>query len=123
MNEYLKIENAVFVKKASENENEKGFIFKVGEKEFTVYNQFGVNAAFELGVSYNLTGMGAVYYKNETVTNQLYLVEFEKVNAGAGINVIKANIQNGAIYNIAGQMVTSSYKGLVIKNGKKVIQK
>ena len=30
---------------------------------------------------------------------------------------------NGAIYNIAGQKVNASYKGLVIKNGKKYIQK
>ena len=37
------------------------------------------------------------------------------------INIVKAD--NGAIYNVAGQMVTSSYKGLVIKNGKKMIQK
>jgi hypothetical protein len=30
---------------------------------------------------------------------------------------------NGQIYNLAGQRVDSSYKGLVIKNGKKAIQK
>ena len=30
---------------------------------------------------------------------------------------------DGAIYNIAGQKVSASYKGLVIKNGKKFIQK
>ena len=36
--------------------------------------------------------------------------------------VVKA-AANGAIYNIAGQKVNASYKGLVIKNGKKYIQK
>ena len=30
---------------------------------------------------------------------------------------------NGSIYNLAGQKVSASYKGLVIKNGKKYIQK
>ena len=30
---------------------------------------------------------------------------------------------NGAIYNIAGQRVDKSYKGIVIKNGKKYIAK
>lgn len=47
------------------------------------------------------------------------------VNAAAtGIATAKtvAN-QNGAIYNIAGQMVNKGYKGLVIKNGKKYFQK
>ena len=32
-------------------------------------------------------------------------------------------IENGAIYNLAGQKVSESYKGIVIKNGKKYIQK
>ena len=30
---------------------------------------------------------------------------------------------NGKIYNLAGQQVTESYKGIVIKNGKKMVQK
>ena len=32
-------------------------------------------------------------------------------------------INNGAIYNLAGQKVNETYKGIVIKNGKKYIQK
>ena len=32
-------------------------------------------------------------------------------------------INNGAIYNLAGQKVNENYKGIVIKNGKKYIQK
>jgi hypothetical protein len=43
---------------------------------------------------------------------------------GAGINDLKANVaDNGAIYNVAGQQVDKNYKGLVIKSGKKLIQK
>ncbi len=30
---------------------------------------------------------------------------------------------NGAIFNLAGQKVDENYKGLVIKSGKKLIQK
>ena len=37
------------------------------------------------------------------------------------INVVKAD--NGAIYNVAGQKVNAGYKGLVIKNGKKFVNK
>jgi len=41
-----------------------------------------------------------------------------------GISAVKTeNASNGQIYNLAGQRVDSSYKGLVIKNGKKAIQK
>ena len=45
------------------------------------------------------------------------------VSAATGISTAKVVELNGAVYNVAGQMVTSSYKGLVIKNGKKMIQK
>ena len=42
----------------------------------------------------------------------------------SGINELKANAaNNGAIFNIAGQKVDENYKGLVIKSGKKLIQK
>lgn len=34
-----------------------------------------------------------------------------------------ATVANGAIYNLSGQRVNSNYRGLVIKNGKKVILK
>ena len=41
-----------------------------------------------------------------------------------GIDKVNASVKNdGAIYNVAGQKVSASYKGLVIKDGKKFIQK
>ena len=42
----------------------------------------------------------------------------------AGISTVKAaKTGNGLIYNLAGQRVDASYKGLVVKDGKKAIQK
>lgn len=53
-----------------------------------------------------------------------YNVTFDFEEGASGINNIKAAVSNnGAIYNIAGQRVANDYKGLVIKNGKKMIQK
>ncbi len=42
-----------------------------------------------------------------------------------GISTVKAAAENNSatIYNVAGQQVSKNYKGLVIKNGKKMIQK
>ena len=41
-----------------------------------------------------------------------------------GIEAVKANQHvNGAIFNLAGQKVNANYKGVVIQNGKKFIQK
>jgi hypothetical protein len=42
----------------------------------------------------------------------------------AGIKTVKTEkVNNGYIYNLSGQRVDESYKGLVIKNGQKLIQK
>ena len=46
------------------------------------------------------------------------------VSAGTGISTAKiVDLRSAQYFNIAGQKVTSSYKGLVIVNGKKMIQK
>ena len=39
------------------------------------------------------------------------------------IKEVKTVQADGAIYNLAGQKVNASYKGVVIKNGKKYFQK
>ena len=40
-----------------------------------------------------------------------------------GINNVQAiELGNDAIYNLAGQKVSAAYKGVVVKNGKKVMQ-
>ena len=66
---------------------------------------------------YLLKYMGRAGIKNVDT----YILDGNEVS---GINNITADqLNSGAVYNVAGQMVTSSYKGLVIKNGKKMIQK
>lgn len=46
-----------------------------------------------------------------------------EVGTSTGISSVKAEAaQNGKTYNLAGQQVSDSYKGLVIKNGKKYVK-
>ncbi len=40
-----------------------------------------------------------------------------------GINAVKLNTYNGIVYNLAGQRVSKDYKGIVIVNGKKMLNK
>jgi len=40
----------------------------------------------------------------------------------ASVKTINANAQNTATYNLAGQKVADDYKGMVIKNGKKMMK-
>ena len=52
------------------------------------------------------------------------LTKVELISDASAINKVKATKKfEGAIYNIAGQKVSASYKGMVIKDGKKFIQK
>jgi len=56
--------------------------------------------------------------------SKLMLSGINFTTGASGISTVKAAAEaEGTIYNIAGQKVAADYKGLVIKNGKKFIQK
>jgi hypothetical protein len=65
--------------------------------------------------------MGSVYWRNQTVTNQLYLISFEKVDE-TGIKSVKVNGNDNPVYNLGGQPVTRTYRGVVIQNARKVLR-
>jgi hypothetical protein len=74
--------------------------------------KFGLNAGIHTFKKYSGTG-------NILVSS----IEITPVES-TGISTVKATAENNSvIYNIAGQKVSKDYKGLVIKNGKKMIQK
>ena len=98
----------------------KNFTITEGGVEVKGYNQFNIEiAAPEAGKTYNITGVISVY--NNDV--QFQPIAIEEATA-TGINAINAaKAENGAIYNVAGQKVNAGYKGLVIMNGKKFVNK
>lgn len=57
-----------------------------------------------------------------TVVKKVQVIEKEK-GTPAAIKTMKTNQADDTVYNLAGQKVNASYKGLVIKNGKKMINK
>ncbi len=64
--------------------------------------------------------------QDKTLENNYYFdnISWEVEGAPTAIQkvqVVKA--ENGARYNLAGQKVDAAYKGIVIQNGKKFIQK
>lgn len=119
MNRYLKVENAEYLSSPSN----RNYLFKVGDTQFTVYQQWTSISVegLEAGMLYTIEGMGSVYRG----TPQLYLISFEKTGDATGINTLTTDDanNNAPIYNIAGQKVTADYKGIVVKNGKKYINK
>ena len=49
--------------------------------------------------------------------------DLPEAGGGTGIKNITTTVNNSAIYNLAGQRVSEDYKGVVIQNGKKMINK
>lgn len=122
INAYVKIENAVFVN----SEDNKNFNFTVGAASLLAFNQFNINAALETGATYTVVGMGAIRKtaSMQAPVYQLYPINFIKTADPAGIETVRMNAQfGGKRYNMAGQIVNEGYKGLVIVNGKKIVQK
>ena len=78
---------------------------------------------FKAGDQVVVQGKLQKYVKDGVMTPEISSCYLISVGGATGINTVKANQQNGAVYNVAGQMVTDSYKGLVIKNGKKFVNK
>ena len=76
----------------------------------------------ETGDTYKIKAFRA-YIKANTpaAAKQLNLV-IDGQTIGLKLNTVNGNIE-GETYNIAGQRVANSYKGLIIKNGKKIIKK
>ena len=103
MNEFLKIENAEFVEA-----NGKNLTFKVGDETLAVYNQWNLKiddeeSGLKAGTKYDLTGMGSIYWKNETLANQLYLISFDERGNGQGVKNFKLTI------NHDGEVFTESF--------------
>ena len=62
------------------------------------------------------------HYNIVTAVNLIQPVK----NPSTGINnalLVAPVAKNAKVYNLAGQQVSASYKGVVIKNGKKYVQK
>ena len=68
-------------------------------------------------------GVQTVTFTN-TGTQPVFILSVEyKEGTPSGISSVEANVaENNVAYNLAGQKVSDSYKGVVIINGKKVIK-
>ena len=86
----------------------------VGLTEGHTYWIFGS----ETGANINLYAMG---YNNYSAPNYGYTADSE--TSGIADIIVNEQPQSDVIYNVLGQKVDENYKGLVIKNGKKYIQR
>lgn len=98
----------------SDGTNFYGFTTKDGVSGFV---RVAKDVAVPLGKGYlQLTG-------NTAAAPVFYSINIGGGTTGIGQVEVEKGTENGAIYNLAGQRVATSYKGVVIKNGKKYVNK
>lgn len=98
----------------SDGTNFYGFTTKDGVSGFV---RVAKDVAVPLGKGYlRLTG-------NTAAAPVFYSINIGGGTTGIGQVEVEKATENGAIYNLAGQRVDASYKGVVIKNGKKYVNK
>ena len=98
----------------SDGTNFYGFTTKDGVSGFVLVAK---DVAVPLGKGYlQLTG-------NTAAAPVFYSINIGGGTTGIGQVEVEKATENGAIYNLAGQRVDASYKGVVIKNGKKYVNK
>ena len=98
---------------------------KDGASQTFVPNAKGENtvAAKSNGVVTINVAEGGTYYVLAAGTKLGFYGFKYEVGSSTGISSVKAEAaHNGKTYNLAGQQVSDSYKGLVIKNGKKYVK-
>lgn len=123
-NDLIKIKEFTF----SKEEYTKGkfnYYANDGENKIMIYDKFsGIGGVSKLteGEKYTLTGIFGVIFKNNPEVLPIKAVEKFESTGITNITTDEA-AKNAPVYNLAGQKVTKAYKGVVIKNGKKMIQK
>ena len=114
---------ATVVKESNESGTSNTYYLKDGDTRIVaVNNSMGLDKLFEEGVTEvdNITVVGIA-----NTNNNLYQIKlFKKVEVPTGINNVNVETKaDGQLFNVAGQRVSGSYKGIVIANGKKFVVK
>lgn len=123
-NDLIKIKEFTFSKEEY-NTGKFNYYANDGENKIMIYDKFsGIGGVSKLteGEKYTLTGIYGVIFKNTPEVLPIKAVEKFDPTGITNITTDEA-AKNASVYNLAGQKVTKAYKGVVIKNGKKMIQK
>ena len=106
---------------SNSTEEERGFTVKNGDESslMTVEKQdFKVTVVRDAATTFTNNASVKIYQ----IAINMDLPE-EPGDVATAISELKAEQTNGATYNLAGQRVSEGYKGVVVKNGKKVMVK
>ena len=122
LNDLVTIKNFTFSKEEFQA-GKFNYYANDGEQKIMIYDKFNkVGGVAELteGETYTVTGLYGAIFKG---TPEILPTQAVVAGTPTGINNITTSAaDNAPIFNLAGQKVSKSYKGVVIKAGKKMIQ-
>lgn len=98
--------------------------FHISEDGTDMAGYEGIKVAEKYYGTYTFDVKAGSTYKVWCDGSKLGFYGFElKEGSSTGINTVKSASENGVRYNLSGQKVAEGYKGVVIMNGRKMIQK
>ena len=97
--------------------------FHVSEDGTDLADYAGIKVDDKYYGTYSFTVKAGSTYKVWCDGSKLGFYGFELSDASSVKSIKNVTENNGEVYNLAGQKVDANAKGLVIKNGKKMIQK
>ncbi len=124
INDLVIIKDVKFTKESvtSGTSTRTNYYINDGDKKVQLYDKFQVSdlATLTDGETYTVQGLFGQIYNNVPE-----ILMTKKVAETTGINNITtdATLENAPAFNLAGQKVGKAYKGVVIKAGKKFVQK
>lgn len=124
INDLVIIKDVKFTKESvtSGTSTRTNYYINDGDQKVQLYDKFQVSDLTTLtdGETYTVQGLFGQIYNNVPE-----ILMTKKVAETTGINNITtdATLENAPAFNLAGQKVGKAYKGVVIKAGKKFIQK
>lgn len=122
LNDLVTIKNFTFSKEEYQ-EGKFNYYANDGEQKIMIFDKFNkVGGVAELteGEKYTVTGLYGAIFKG---TPEILPTQAVVPGSSTGItNITTSAADNAPIFNLAGQKVSKSYKGVVIKAGKKMIQ-
>ena len=123
LNDLVTIKNFTFSKEEYQ-EGKFNYYANDGEQKIMIFDKFNkVGGVAELteGEKYTVTGLYGAIFKG---TPEILPTQAVVPGSSTGIsNITTSAADNAPVYNLAGQKVNAAYKGVVIKNGKKMIKK
>ena len=116
----VKVENANIISETSGTHTDK--YLTNGTEKVMIYDKFKTNTTITDGEGLDVTGILVTGKLSGNVIKELAPIS---APIPTGINSITtdATLENAPAFNLAGQKVGKAYKGVVIKAGKKFVQK